>query len=284
MTEIDRVLPRPARRERSNGLPVAAERRVRKLRFASARNSLLNENQIWGNQFTGLAVPYKKLFATVDRPGLIRRKPICRSMRRRFEDPGECAGSALKICFTCGIDRMRAVNLLLSRQLVGEALIVRPAQNIPNRGRHTKSAREQCVELREQGCRLVASRKQHPPVQLIPLGEFQQVRRLYFAVSVRPRQSPSRVSRIAGQLYVWRSDHPDGHSSAAQAPGDRKAIEVSPDDQRSCRFTHIKNTSAWRAAVRFSVFERTWRLSDLGGDWFADENTVACSLAGNAAE
>src|SRR6266404_9595463 len=284
MTEIDRVLPRPARGERSDGLSVAAERRVRKLRFTPARNSLLNENQIWGNQFPGLAVPGKKFFATVDRPGLIRRKPVCRGMRRRFENPGERAGSARKICFTGGIYRMRVVNLLLSRQLVREALIVRPTQNIPNRGRHTKSAREQCVELGEQGCRLVASRQQHPPVELIALRDLQQVRRLSFAVSVRPRPSPSRVSRIAGQLNVWRSDDPDGHSAAAQAPGDRKAIEVSPDDQCSCRFTHITNTSAWRAAVRFSVFERTWRLSDLGGDWFADENTVACSLAGNAAE
>src|SRR6202040_2539184 len=139
------------RRERSNGLPVAAERRVRKLRLSPARNSLLNENQIWRNQFPGLAIPSKKFFAIVDSPGLIRRKPIDGGMRRRFEDAREGAGSGLKIRFTCGVNRMRVINLLLSRQSVRQALIVCPAQNVPNRGRHTKSAREQCVEFGEQG-------------------------------------------------------------------------------------------------------------------------------------
>src|ERR1700738_2663638 len=114
------------------------------------------------------------------------------------------------------------------------------------------------MEFRKQSGRFVAGWKQHPLIKVIPLCEFEQVRRLSFAVYVQPGQSPLRVARIACELYVWRACDPNGHTTTAQTPGDRKTIEVSPYYQCSCCFSHGRKLARDNAGRFLGVGLTKW--------------------------
>src|SRR5882762_2123744 len=115
MAKVDWVLPRPTSGERGNWLSVAAEGRVRELRFAAAGDQLLDKNQIGRNQITRIAVTRKKLVAICHGPGLIHREAIDHGVRGWLENGGKGAGDRLESHFAGGIDRRRVVDLLFGR-------------------------------------------------------------------------------------------------------------------------------------------------------------------------
>ena len=168
--EIHGELAQTARHQRGERATVLANGRIRELRLSPARDHFLYYQNLWVHECTRLVIPGQQRLAIIRAPGLGRSEPVKFVSKRRLEDHWEGTVGLGKLSAAPRVERPGMADLEFVRELVGQSLVVSPAQDVPRRGCKPEPLRQFGVVPRNQSGTLVTSWDKHPSLKPVLLG------------------------------------------------------------------------------------------------------------------
>ena len=231
MAEVNRVLARPPGGDPRDRPAVDTGRAEGVLRLTAARNELLQHHLVTRDEAARLVVAPEQLRARADRPRLVVCEAVQLLLQRGLEDQREAQLRCLELVPARWMERPRMRNAHAVRQLIREALVVRPPEGRPVRRRQLEPLGQRGVIPCDEGGRLVTRGVQRPTVGALVLGQGQQVGGA--VAFTRPVETPRRVARPACHEVIALADDPDRDPAATQTSGNAEAAGVPADYDRA---------------------------------------------------
>src|SRR3989442_11108998 len=107
---------------------------------SSTWDHVLHQDQLRRAHGPGFSVACKETIPAFGGPGLVGGEPVGIRLHGGLQNPREPTVAGLEIRFAGGTQRPRVVDRFLCWELVGQALVVCPAQNVPVGSRDTESS------------------------------------------------------------------------------------------------------------------------------------------------